>query len=364
MPTNKKLRFFHAVLSCLVITGLLSSCSTPATEQPQPAFPENEGADTDVQITGYTDQTGKDQNVFLQEGDKIAVISPSALPSREQTDAVMKGLAKWGYQPVEGKYACVKERTLQDCIDDLTWALEDPEIKGIYCVRGGHASSEVMDQVTLDMIKKANKPILGFSDITVYLSAWIKAGVPAIHACMSGTFMDMPDKCADVQQEIMQGRIPAYKCKANEYCVKGKAKGRLIGGNLSTLLACLGTEYDPTATGEPYILFLEDVGEDTSHIHRYLTILKHIGILDRAQGIIFGEWTEASLDGSSYDGSSRGGKFTSVSDMISRQLLSDAEIPVAFGFPAGHDKINYPLLMGAEAELIVEDDFFTISVSQ
>lgn len=110
MPTNKKLRFFHAVLSCLVITGLLSSCTTPTAEQPQPAFPENEGVDTDVQITGYTDLTGKNPDVFFQKGDKIAVISPSALPSREQTDAVMKGLAKWEYQPVEGKVSLTSAR--------------------------------------------------------------------------------------------------------------------------------------------------------------------------------------------------------------------------------------------------------------
>lgn len=359
MQKNKKFRFSHTIPTALIIAGLLSSCTTPAPEQP--AFPENEGVDTEIQITGYTDLTGKDRDVFLKKGDKIAVISPSATPTREQTDAVMKGLAECGYQPVEGKYVCVKERTLQNCIDDLTWALEDPEIKGIFCVRGGYAASEVMDHMTLDLIEKANKPIIGFSDITVYHSAWINAGVPSIHAGMSGAFMDMPEECADAQQKIMQGQIPAYKCKTNGYCIKGTAKGRLIGGNLSTLLACLGTEYDPTAAGEPYILFLEDVGENTSHIHRYLTILKHMGILDRAQGIIFGEWTESSADVSSYGGDSRGGSFTSVSDMISRQLSVDAGIPVAFGFPAGHDKINYPLLMGAETELIVEDDYFTLT---
>lgn len=358
MPTNKKLHFLSIILVCLIVAGFLSSCSKPTADQP--AFPKNEGVDTTVQITGYTEFTGKNHDIFLQKGDKIAVISPSAIPSREQTDAVMKGLTEWGYIPVEGKYTCVNERTLQDCIDDLTWALEDPDIKGIFCVRGGYAATEVMDSITLDIIEKAKKPIIGFSDITVYHSAWINAGVPSIHACMSGTFMDLSDKCVQAQQKIMQGQIPSYKCEANEYCIKGTAKGRLIGGNLSTLLACLGTEYDPTATGEPYILLLEDVGENTSHIHRCLTILKHMGVLDSAQGIIFGEWTDSSMDTSSYDGSSRGGRFTSMSDMISRQLSLDAGIPVAFGFPAGHGDINYPLLMGAETELIVEDEDFFI----
>ena len=51
------------------------------------------------------------------------------------------------------------------------------------------------------------------------------------------------------------------------------------------------TIYSPCII-EPYILFLEDVGEDIRHIHRYLTILKHSGVLDNAAGIVFGEWTE------------------------------------------------------------------------
>ena len=55
----------------------------------------------------------------------------------------------------------------------------------------------------------------------------------------------------------------------------------VIGGNLSTLTAVLSTAYDSTETDQPYILLLEDVEEDYEHIHRYLTVLKHFGVLDR-----------------------------------------------------------------------------------
>ena len=43
-------------------------------------------------------------------------------------------------------------------------------------------------------------------------------------------------------------------------------------------------------------VFLEDVGEDIQHIHRYLTVLKHTGVLDNAFGVVFGEWTELPVD--------------------------------------------------------------------
>jgi muramoyltetrapeptide carboxypeptidase len=48
--------------------------------------------------------------------------------------------------------------------------------------------------------------------------------------------------------------------------------------------------------------------------------------------------------------------------MISRQLLTDIDVPVAFGFPAGHGDINYPLLMGEKARLKVDPDSFTITL--
>ena len=96
------------------------------------------------------------------------------------------------------------------------------------------------------------------------------------------------------------------------------------------------------------------------HIHRYLTVLKHKGILDRAAGIVFGEWTELPADGKGNYGASRGALFDSVAEMISRQLLDGVDVPVAFGFPAGHGEVNFPLLMGAPAKLEVSADSYTL----
>ena len=46
--------------------------------------------------------------------------------------------------------------------------------------------------------------------------------------------------------------------------------------------------------------------------------------------------------------------------MISREFTNDLDIPVAFGFPAGHGEINYPLLMGVKTRLTVQQDQFSI----
>ncbi len=318
-----------------------------------------EGTDTECIITGYTDLTG-DGSYFPKQGDKVAVISPSALPSRKQTDATIKGLDDWGFEAVEGKYVCPEERTLDELMADLQWAMEDPEIKAVFCVRGGYGASDAADMLSGDIIKGANKPIIGYSDITVYHSAWTAQGLPSIHACMSGTWSGLPEDCTDAERQMMLGRIPSYRCEADEEGIDGEAEGVLIGGNLSTFTTVLGTDYDSTAIKEPYILFIEEVGENMRYIHRYLTVLKHSGVLDGAEAIVFGEWTELPADGSGNFGDVRGGEFESVADMIRREFLEGTDVPVAFGFPAGHDDINYPLLMGERARLSVSGNCFTL----
>ena len=320
----------------------------------------SEGVNARCEITGYHRYQGENSGCFLSKGDKVAVISPSELPTRKRVDATVNGLRAWGFVPVTGKYVCPQTRTLDELIADLTWALNDPAIKAVFCVRGGSGASDVMDAVALELIRNANKPIVGYSDITVYHSAWAAAGVPSIHAGMSDAFTYITDACAKAERRMMTGEIPSYRCTANTPCVNGEATGVLLGGNLSTFVSVLGTEYDCTRTDQPYILFFEDVDDNMREIHRYLTILKHLGVLDRASGIVFGEWTDLPVDGEGNFGAVRGGTFQSVADMIYREFLVDPSIPVAFDFPAGHARVNYPLLMGETVKLSVSDGVYTL----
>lgn len=102
--------------------------------------------------------------------------------------------------------------------------------------------------------------------------------------------MDLPEDNADVEKRIPEGDIPACVCIKGSRYKAGGAEGILTGGTLLTFTSVLNTAYDATARQIPYVIFLEEAGEDLRHIHRYLTILKHFGLLERASGIIFGEW--------------------------------------------------------------------------
>lgn len=356
MKTLKKM--FNILCSCILIALALPAADTLADDGAH----FDEGVDTRIEITGFTQYGGGPDFRFLSEGDRVAVLSPSALPDREQIETTLAGLRSWGFEPTEGRYVGGETRTLAELTEDLRWALASPEIRAIFCVRGGYGATELLDALPSDLIASASKPIIGFSDIAAFHAAWTCAGQPSIHASMSSAFKDdFPADCAEAEKRMLKGELPVYRCEANACCREGRAEGVLIGGNLSTFAATLDTAYDSTALDRRFILFLEETGENMQHIHRYLTILKHKGVLDRAAGIIFGEWTGLPADGMGNYGAARGGPFESVADMISRQFLSDLDVPVAFGFPAGHGEVNYPLLMGAAATLDVAAESYTLS---
>lgn len=372
MNHKMRKRLMAFILFAALTTGL---CTFGVQAQPQADHPAeestqaetnkivDEGVDTPVEVTGYHEYHGSYKDMFLKEGDKIAVISPSAMPSCEQVDATVEGLRKWGYVPVEGKYVCTEVRTVENCREDLEWALNAPEIKAVFCVRGGYASTEVLDILPPETIASAKKLIIGYSDISAYHSAWTVSHLPSVHASMSAAFTDLSEECVQIQQAMMKGQIPTYECAGSGYDIPGTAQGVLIGGNLTVYKCVLGTDYSSAALEQPYILFLEDVGSNLLNVHADLTLLRNLGVLEHASGIIFGEWTDFELGGNDYSGDSRGGIFTSAADMIYRQFLKDLDIPVAFGFPAGHGENNYPLLMGEELKLTVTDHGYILEWS-
>src|SRR5437763_1552429 len=67
----------------------------------------------------------------------------------------------------------------------------------------------------------------------------------------------------------------------------GRARGRLVGGNLALLSALAGTPYEPNY--HDAILIVEDVNEAAYRIDRMLTQLRLAGRLAQCRGIVFGQ---------------------------------------------------------------------------
>ena len=287
------------------------------------------------------------QPAFLKAGDKIALLSPSYHTPMENVEAAAAVLRGWGFEPVigphvgevyRGKYAGKpKER-----VSDLEWALKDPSVKAILCNRGGYGTIRLVDLLPQEALSAHPKWLVGYSDITTLLEMETRAGVMSIHGTM-GTHLAQTrglDPSSTLLRDLLMGKVPAYEVPAHPENRPGHATGVLVGGNLCTFTPILGTQADATL-GRDVILFIEEVGEDMSHIDRLVNTLILNGVFDRCKGIVLGEFTDckANLD------------FESVEEMICSYVPEG--IPVLCGFPTGHDDVNLPLVMGAPVMLDV-----------
>ena len=128
----------------------------------------------------------------------------------------------------------------------------------------------------------------------------------------------------------------------------GEAQGKLIGGNLSVLYGLQGTPYSLNRVieqcAEPPILFIEDISENHYHIDRMLHNLRMSGIFERIGGLVVGQFTDCEDDPS---------MGCTLLESI-RQVVEPYTFPVLFDYPSGHIDSNYPLLLSATYQLLVE----------
>jgi muramoyltetrapeptide carboxypeptidase len=158
---------------------------------------------------------------------------------------------------------------------------------------------------------------------------------------MAKHLTELSDDSAYLQylRKILIGEFPKYHIASDKFNRIGNAKGRLVGGNLSVLMGLRGTSFEPEYKGT--ILFLEEIAEEPYHIDRMMQNLRMGGVFNEISGLIVGHFTNCTEDPLMQK---------SVKEII---LDAAAGCPVCFGFPAGHEDENYPLIMGRELTLQV-----------
>jgi muramoyltetrapeptide carboxypeptidase len=120
----------------------------------------------------------------------------------------------------------------------------------------------------------------------------------------------------------------------------GRARGRLVGGNLTVLSAIVGTPYVPDLDGA--ILFLEDTGEAVYRMDRMLTHLKLAGLLGRLRGFVFGRCTDCE-PGEGY------GALTL--DEVLADHVRPLGVPAFRGAMIGHIDRQFTVPVGLPAEI-------------
>jgi muramoyltetrapeptide carboxypeptidase LdcA involved in peptidoglycan recycling len=145
----------------------------------------------------------------------------------------------------------------------------------------------------------------------------------------------------DEQPTKPAATIPKFELPDVYTMVRGKGRGRLIGGNLSVMHAMMGTPFEIQTDGK--LLFIEDVGEAPYRVDRMLQTLRSAGKFDHVAGVILGQFTAREEEAGWDD--------DETIDEVLRDFFGKLKVPVLTHFPIGHVRFNATLPVGAMAEL-------------
>ncbi len=308
----------------------------------------------------------------IKKGDTVGLITPgTAVSDPDELSKVVETVDYLGLKYKFGKYVKsgtgYKSRTVEERADDLHSMFKDPEVKGVFCIRGGYGSIQILDYVNYELIRENPKVFLGYSDITALHLAISKfSGLVTFHGpVMTSAFTDFTMnsfKHIIMSNEVI-GKVtnPSYmnnfrKAHPIRTIKNGTAEGKLIGGNLSLICALMGTKFEINT--KESILFLEDVGEEPFRIDRMLSQLKIAGKFKEAKGIIFGECA-----GCNYDKPNSSRIWDYALGEILDHIFSDLSIPVVYGLTIGHTPNQITLPVGLKATLDADSGSITINES-
>jgi len=306
----------------------------------------------------------------LKAGDTIGVITPST-PVFNPDDFVViePTLKSFGLKVKIGKHvgkrALTFRETITERLEDIHAMFKDPKINAIIA-SGGYGSSQLLDQLDYDLIRKNPKIFVGFSDVTaLHLAIHQQTGLITFYGPSSFSgfteftqehfrralfdktplgVLTNPDESSTIRPEHRLRTVHS-----------GIASGRLIGGNLSLIIATMGTPYEIQTKNK--ILFLEDVDEEAYSIDRMLTQLRLAKKFDAVRGIIWGECKKCSGNGNPSAAS-----IYTLGETIDN-LLKPLGIPVLSGMTIGHTADMLTMPFGVQATLDADKGTLTIHES-
>src|SRR5690554_6772433 len=122
----------------------------------------------------------------LNQGDLIGVVSTARKISEKELEPSIGFIEKWGLKVILGKSIDAEENQYAGNddlrISDFQDMLDNPEIKAIWCAKGGYGTVRIIDKLDFSKFKKSPKWIIGYSDITVLHSHIHNLGIETLHA--------------------------------------------------------------------------------------------------------------------------------------------------------------------------------------
>jgi muramoyltetrapeptide carboxypeptidase len=294
----------------------------------------------------------------LRPGDLAAIVAPAgAVFHRAQLDLARDALAALGLRVRVGdnlfaRYGSLAGRD-EERAADLNAAFADPEVRAVLPIRGGWGSARLLPYLDYEAVRRDPKVVLGFSDVTaLLLGLHARTGLVTFHgptalgrwprftvehlrrvlfAAEAPTLVnpvdDDPDRLVPLDHRIRT-------------VAAGRARGRLLGGNLTVLSALVGTPYLPSFDGA--VLFLEDTEEAIYRVDRMMTQLALAGVLGRLAAVVFGTCDEC--------GPGRGYGSLTLEEVL-EDHVGRLGVPAWEGAMIGHGMPQWTVPVGVEAEV-------------
>jgi muramoyltetrapeptide carboxypeptidase len=285
---------------------------------------------------------------FLKKGDTVAIVATARKNIEDNLQPAISWLQSWGLNVKIGSTIGLDEHQLAGTDEqraaDFQTQMDNPNIKAIWCVRGGYGTVRMIDLLDFTNFKKNPKWVVGFSDVTVLHSHLNNLGFQSIHG-----IMPVSSKATELAKDSLRKALFGEKLEYSVPCDQmnrfGTTSGELVGGNLSILYSLFGSQSAIDCSDK--ILFIEDLDEYLYHIDRMMMNLKRNGCLESLKGIIVGGMTKMK------DNDIAWGK---NANQIIEDVCKNYNIPIIYNFPAGHLADNHTLIMGRKVTIEVNDE--------
>lgn len=308
----------------------------------------------------------------LKPGDTVALTAPSSPVPAENLEAAIASIEMLGLHPVvmdscRMSYGYLAGADRQRAWD-LNQAFANPEIKGIFCLRGGYGTMRILPMLDLSLIRENPKIFVGYSDITALHTVFNqKCNFITFHGPMPNTdyrklddftLNSLKSRIFSDHYGILTDRASASFSNPPDRplrtLIPGNVSGTLTGGNLSLIAATLGTPYEIDTCGR--ILFLEEVGERPYRLDKMLTSLALAGKFRDCAGILLGAFVECDEpDHDTVPSNTNIADDTLTLDQIIEDVILPWGKPTLANLQVGHLYPQSTLPLGAPVHLSISE---------
>ncbi len=290
---------------------------------------------------------------FLAPGDGVAMVSVSRFAESAVVEQAEAWIREQGWVPYRSPHLGARDHqyggTDAQRASDVNWAIAQPNVRAIWCIRGGYGAVRMVDQIDWEALQRSPKWLIGFSDFTTILGTAFQHHLCAVHSWMPIQRPEVTLQSVQYLAQLLSGNIPTLRAPAHPLHRLGAAEGPLFGGNLSVLYSLLGSPSFPDLRG--CVLALEDLDEYRYHLDRMMWGLRRAGVLDGIIGVALGAFSDIKDHATPFGQE----PLEIISEAVPRG------IPMGLDMPFGHLKMNEPFVTGYRYRLEVHSGGATLS---